>query len=240
MYATSLLIFLIFILLLSAGILKFVGRRISKKLSIRIMIVYVVILILSPMIAEFTVEGIDSTEESRKVPRFYYEDVLDDYQNQSVKALEEDRYLQIVETSEISVDIDAYSKENPMAITSNHRGQEYGHYIVVEPTENIDSIIVTQFSQRFFIDHVDLSTMFDPWNWSLSSGELRANIQQMDVALYLQTPPYLAFHFESGYHISSLSAHDFTFPYYSTIQWIQVPKDLEFHYEGDGPSRIKE
>lgn len=240
MYATSLLIFLLFILLLSAGILKFVGRRISKKLSVRIMAVYVVLLVLSPLIAEVTVEGISSTEESGKVPRFYYQDVLENYQNQNLEALREDPKLHLVETSEIPVDINDYSKENPMVITSTNRGQEYGHYMVVEPTDKVDSIIVTQFTQRVFVDHVDISKMFVPWNWTLRSGELRASIQQMNVDLYLHTPPYLSFHFEPGYSVSPLDAYDFTFPSYSTVQWIQVPKDLEFYYQGPGPQRVKQ
>ncbi len=240
---------LIFALIWIAGvlILRFIGRRVSKKLSIRLLGLYTIILLLSPILAGFIGEDAREQEEPINIPEFYSEKVFDDFEEKNLEDLQKDEYLRQLKVSEIPLDMDNYSKDSPLLIPFSESGYIYNNNLIIEVTDTVDHVVITEFRQRFFIDNIDISKEFTPWTWRISDKTLRAEIPPIKVNLYSLAPTPIAFHFDRSLRKSLQEQQRFgssfgPFPGggIMTIQWIQIPEELEFNYRGPGPWRIKQ
>lgn len=227
-----------------ALLLRFIGGRVSKKLSIRLIGLYTIVLLISPILAGFIVEDFSEREKPIDIPAFYFEEVLEDYEERSLEDLKQDEYLRQLTVSEILVDIKSFSEDSPLVMASSEFNYIYNNHLIIEITDTVDQVVITEFRQRHFIDNIDISKEFTPWNWTISSKTLRSEIPKIKVDLYSLAPTRIAFHFDPSLPESLPEHQNFgqsfgPIPSEGVIQWIQIPEELEFYYRGRGPWRIK-
>ncbi len=236
----------IFALVGIAGVLvlRSIGRRVSKKLSVRLIGLYTVVLLLSPILAGFIVEEVER-KEPVDVPEYYYEQVFENYEERNLEDLQQDEYLRQLTVSEIPVDMESFSEDSPLWIASSDHGELYTYHLIIEVTDTVDQVVITQFVQRFFVDSIDISKQFIPWSWSIADKKLQAKVPEVKINLYSLSPTKIAFHFDGS--LSEILQEQQTLgqsfgpaPREGMIQWIQIPEELEFYYRGRGPWRIKQ
>jgi hypothetical protein len=220
---------------------RFIGSRTPKKLSIGLMLIYGALLLSSPIAAGFIVEDASEREEPLDIPHFYFEEVLVDYENRSLLDLEQDDFLQKIHVTEIPLDIEDFSTDAPLGIRSPEYGHNFSNPLIIEITDTVDQVVITQFTQRIYIDTYNIGHHFEPWDWSVDSNELYSTIPTTEINLYNFHPPKLALHFDRELQEKIPSYQNIGFiPREGAIIWIQLPEELEFHYRGGGPWRIKE
>ena len=242
-------VFLVF-LVMAGALIRFIGKKISTKLSIRLMGLYLVILILSPFLAAFTGDVGDEGDVTTHVPPHHYISILENFQDYTLEDLKNDDYLAMLHEQEISVAVENFSKENPFIIfTSAHHAdgwtdRDFENYLIVEITDAVDSVVITQFQQRAFITGIEITDQIQPWHWSLESwskDNLRLNveIQRSDIQLYSLWPLLQAFQFDESINNRTF-AREMPSINSGTIHWIQVPEALPVNLQGRKPFRIIE
>lgn len=237
--------------LIVVGIFTYaIVKKISTKLSIRLMGLYLVILLLSPFLAALTEDAGHEGDGSTHIPPNHYSNVLENYRDYSLEDLKKDRYLATLHEEELSVDPENFSKENPFVIlTMAHHADEWSNrdpenYLIVEKTDAVNSVVITQFQQRSFIRGVDITEQLEPWHWSLESWstgnrQLNVEVQRSEVQLYSLSPLLQAFQFDASI-TNRTFAREFPSINSGTILWVQVPEALSIKLQGREPFRILE
>ena len=220
---------------------KFIGRRVSKKLSIRLIALYTLALLLSPIMAGFIGQDVNERKDPIEVPPYHFEKVLEDYENLNLEDLQEDEFLHQLAVTEISGDANDFPKGSSLMIRSSQFAYNHLNNLIIEVTDAVDSIVITQFNQRFIVDNLDITQEFNSWDWTIKNQELRAEIPQTKIQFNNLSPSSLAFHFDKELSKSIQDSFNFGFiPYENTIQWIQIPEGMDFQHRGNGPWRIKD
>lgn len=134
------------------GIKKLAKSRVSKKMALRFMALYCFLLVLSPVGAAIVMDGRHGTEPI-DVPYFYYQTVLEAKGNPTLEELLQDEYLYLLEVSEIPMEVNDFSHERPLQILTRHREHDdgyqfYQYQVVVERTEEVDRVEITQLTHR--------------------------------------------------------------------------------------------
>jgi len=247
MYAILPFVFLLFLGVIAA-LSYSIGKKISTKLSIRLLGVYLLVLLLSPFLAAFTGNSGDAVEEITNIPPDYYLSILENYSDYTLEDLQKDDFLAVLDEQEISIDAENFSVENPFIIfTSTHHAdgwsdRDFENYLIVEKTTAVEDVIITQFQQRAFISGVEVTDQFEPWQWFLeqwSRDQQRLNVElhRSDIQLYSLWPLLQAFQFDQA-TTNRTFAREIPSIDSGTIHWIQVPERLSINLQGKKPFRI--
>ncbi|SMP63516.1 hypothetical protein SAMN06296020_11139 [Anoxynatronum buryatiense] len=236
---------LLFLVLLILGISKIVKSRISKKISIWVMAIYFILLFFSPLMATM-MQGADKINEPVRVPDSYFMSVVENADTMTLEDLVEDEHFVLLDVREIPVALNDFSKDRPLKIASRHRDHDqfdhmYRYQLMVEVTDEVENVEISQFVQRTYTDQVEISQELVPWSWTMTEGRLKPEIHQTEIVRHRLSPNPLLFHFQEKHNIiknGSISQEmDFHFmiPEFRIIQWVRVPEDLHFLVQGVGP-----
>ncbi len=250
MYAILPFAFILFLLLV-IFLSRFFGKKISTKLSIRLMGVYGMILLLSPFLAAFATDTVDKDDGITETPDFYYQEILENYGNYSLENLQNEEYLKVIKETELRVSTESFSDDDPFVISTtglNVDGwydRDYGYTMIVERSDEVENIIITQFQQRGFIQGYEVTQGFEPWTWTLDhwgqgAGRLKATLNRSEISLFTLTPPPFAFQFDEGIASDRFGGSQVPSLNVGTINWILIPEDLPIRFQGSEPHRLIE
>lgn len=237
---------LIILVLMARGIYKLARSRGSIKTAMKLMILYSFLLALSPVAAAFVLNGSQGPVPV-PVPPFYYQTVLEKNEYVTLSDLLEDEKLHLLEVTGVAADHQNFSLEHPLRIATRHKEHDdgyqfYQYQVVVEITEEVDRVEITQLIQRIFINDVEVSGEFSPWTWTVDKNQLRPVIHPTEIVHYQVSPHPHLFHFEkdkpvslAGFPHESLSTSMGTV---GVVQWIRLPADLPFEIQGPAPHRF--
>lgn len=243
----AILLFLVLAVFLS----RFLGQKISTKLSIRIMGIYGLILLFSPFLAAFATDPIDDDDSISETPDFYYQEILENYEKHNLKDLKNDKYLSILKETIIQIPTDNFSEEDPFVISTTGMNvdgwydREYGYTMIVERSDEVDNLVITQFHQRAFIQGYEVTQGFEPWTWLLEDwrqddGRLKAVLNRSEINLFTLIPLPFAFQFDEDTPRDGFGGNQVPSLAVGTINWIQIPEDLSIRFQGSEPHRLIE
>ncbi|MEN1760310.1 hypothetical protein [Anoxynatronum sibiricum] len=232
---------LLFLVLLVLGISKILKSRISKKISIWVMAMYFIVLVFSPLMAAM-MRGEDKINEPVRVPDAYFMSVVENAETMTLEDLVRDEHFVLLNVQEIPVFLNDFSKDSPLEIASRHRDHDqfdhrYRYQLMVEVTDEVENVEISQFVQRTYTDQVEISLELAPWSWTMTEGRLKPEIHQTEIVQHRLTPNPLFFHFKekhsaikNGSHSQEMDFH-FMLPEFRVIQWIRVPEGLHFQFQ---------
>ena len=229
-------VFLLINLMIIYGLFKLISRviqpRFTRGVAFKVFLVYSVVLIMSPLIAAFALDLESAPEDVIDTPKFYYSEVLQDYQNRTLEGLKKDAYLKMTEETRIPLDAVNQAGDGTLLISSAHQGNDYSFHQILEVTDEVEEIVITQFQQRAHLHGIDITEQLTPWRWAVTGNRLQAEILPTDIDMHVVFPIRHYFHFDRDH---TLSDTHFTtvFPNIGNIQWIQIPQELPFDYLGD-------
>ena len=241
----------ILLLVLIVFLGRFFGKKISTKLSLQLMGVYGVILLLSPFLSAFATDPVNEDDGITETPDFYYQDILEDYENYNLQDLKNDDYLSILKETVFGIPTENFSEEDPFVISTSGLNvdgwydREYGYTMIVERSDEVEAVVITQFQQRAFIQGYEVTQGFEPWTWTLDDwrqddGRLKAVLNRSEINLFTLTPPPFAFQFDENIHSDRFGGSQVPTLNVGTINWIQIPEDLPFRFQGSEPHRLIE
>lgn len=233
-----LLVNVFFLVLLVKGISKLLLSRASKKISVGVVAVYLLLLMTSPLMA-VVVQGTEQAEEPVQVPEAYWEQLLEKMDVMTLEELLSEEHLVLLDMTEISISLEENTSEGPLMISSSYRDHDqfyrmYQYQVVVEASPDVEAIEIHQFVQRAYTNHVEISQKLMPWTWTAENGSLTPAIQQTDIVQYRVSPNPLFFHFEKQNSLrgeGNTSQHTVGYhaiPEFRMVQWIRVPEKLYY------------
>ena len=227
-----LIINLIIIVALFKLISRFIRPRFSRGVAFKVFLAYSVVLLISPLIVTFALDFSPDPDEVVEAPEFYYGRVLEDYENRTLEGLKEDEYLLLTDETLIPADVMEFSDEQPLRFSTRHQQNDYAFHVIVEVTDRVEDIVVTQFHQRATLNDIEITDQMVPWRWTVTGNRLQAEIPQIEINMYVVSPVRHYFHFDREHTFRGNHFHTM-FPDIGSIQWIQIPADLPFEYTGD-------
>ncbi|RQD69435.1 MAG: hypothetical protein D5S00_06845 [Tindallia sp. MSAO_Bac2] len=221
---------LLYLLFFGTG--KLIMGRMPKKCSFVLMGIYGTLLLLSPLVLVFgdaaNYETVDMEDEyylwAMGIEEWTLEDLLADEQ------------LFLLDQKEIKMPEENFSETEPLIISGVDIDFKHGFSTVLEATDEVTGIEITQIMQPAAVNGIDISKHVNPWQWSMVGKELQGKAPLTEIEMYILTPVPTFYHFQREKEDNRFRG--FSFISGEVVQWIRIPKEIPVEFRGIEPDRI--
>ncbi|SFH98291.1 hypothetical protein SAMN05192551_1053 [Tindallia magadiensis] len=223
----------IYLVFMGSG--KLVMNKVPKKWSFRLLGLYGMLLLLSPLVMVFGDEA-----------QYHNSDVIDeslywatDIEEWVLEDLMENGLHFLLDQREISIEDKNFTEKEPLIINGSGIDHDHGFSLVVEMTEDVSEIQMTQLMLPATVNAIDVSRFVNPWQWSMTGKEVQVKVPPTRIELHILEPLPMYFHFqEEKEEVSSGFSATFSATSGGTIQWMRIPAGIPVEFRNIEPERM--
>ncbi|SDY72683.1 hypothetical protein [Tindallia californiensis] len=218
-----LIINFVVIYLVFMGTGKLVMSKVPKKWSFRLLGIYGTLLLLSPFVMVFGDEApyqrVDVIDES-----LYWSMDIEEWELEDL--LENGSHV-LLDQRKISIEDREFTEQKPLIINGSGIEIDHGFSIVVEMTEDLSEIEMTQLMLPATVNAIDVSQLFNPWQWSMTGKEVQVKVPKTNIELHILEPLPMFFHFQKE---KEAVPNEFSITSGGIIQWMRIPAGIPVEF----------